>query len=117
MIERIEGKNILLVEDDALVALTVEDMLLYAKAGAVSVAYTIADALDALATRHFDAAILDLNLNGHMSWPVAQELRRLQVPYLTVTGYGDAVENELIAHLLTKPYSMDELLEAVARLR
>ena len=108
------GKHLLLVEDDELVAFTVEDMLLHAGAGSVTLAGTVAEAIEALEQRQFDAAILDINLNGHPSWPVASRLQGLGTPYLSVTGYGDLIEHELIRNLLPKPYSMQQLLDAVS---
>ncbi|MET0808254.1 MAG: response regulator [Pseudoxanthomonas sp.] len=116
MAESIKGKHILLVEDDQLVAFTVEDMLMYAEAGTVTVAETVAKALEAMSSRQFDAAIVDVNLRGEASWPVAIELRRRGIPYLTATGYGEMVQHELAGTLLSKPYSMKQLLTAVGSL-
>ena len=116
MAESIKGKHLLLVEDDQLVAFTVEDMLLYAEAGTVTVAETVAKALEALERQPFDAAIVDVNLRGEASWPVAIELRRRGVPYLTATGYGEMVQHELAGTLLSKPYSMNQLLTALSTL-
>ncbi|NDK38560.1 response regulator [Pseudoxanthomonas gei] len=116
MAESIKGKHILLVEDDQLVAFTVEDMLLYAEAGTVTVAETVAKALEALASQQFDAAIVDVNLRGEASWPVATELRSQGVPYLTATGYGEMVQHDLAGTLLSKPYSMNQLLTALSTL-
>ena len=103
MAESIKGKHLLLVEDDQLVAFTVEDMLLYAEAGTVTVAETVARALEALAGQQFDAAIVDVNLRGEASWPVAAELRQRGVPYLTATGYGEMVQHELAGTLCPNP--------------
>lgn len=111
----LDGLSLLLVEDDDLVAFTVEEMLLQANATAVVLAADVPTALAALAEGRFDAAIVDINLAGQPSWPVAAELRRLGIPYLTVTGYTDE-QHELMGKLLPKPYSMQQMLEAVASL-
>lgn len=116
MSDSIKGKSILLVEDDELVASSVEDILLYAQAGHVHIASNIALALQAVQDRAFDAAVVDINLNGQASWPVAEELTRRHIPYLTVSGYSDMIEHELIGPLLPKPYSMQQLLDAVGAL-
>lgn len=116
MANSLEGKRILLVEDDELVAMTVEDILLYAKAALVTPARSVGEALDALAGDAFDVAIVDVNLDGEASWPVAAELRRRGIRYLTVTGYGDLCDHELVGSLLPKPYSMDALIDAVSGL-
>lgn len=115
MTDELSGKSILLVEDDDLVAMTVEDILVYAKAR-VEIAGRVDQALQALAAREFDLAIVDINLNGQPSWPVAAELRSRGIPYLTVSGYGDMVEHELAGILLPKPYSMEALLRAASAL-
>lgn len=116
MADTLIGKKILLVEDDDLVASTVEDVLLFAQAASVEIAGSVKTALDALADRQFDVAIVDINLGGEASWPVAEELLRRAVPYLTVTGYGDVFDHELVSRLLAKPYSMAALLKAVTEL-
>lgn len=110
------GKRILLVEDDELVAMAVEDVLIYGGAGSVEVAGSVNRALEMLARHDFDVAIVDISLRGEASWPVAEELRRREVPYLTVTGYGDMQGHELATNLLQKPYSMEALLKAVSAL-
>ncbi|MET0581684.1 MAG: response regulator, partial [Pseudoxanthomonas sp.] len=63
----ITGKTILLVEDDALVAATVEDILLYAEAAHVHTATNVAEGLQAIDEKRFDVAIVDINLNGQAS--------------------------------------------------
>jgi DNA-binding response OmpR family regulator len=110
----IAGKNILLVEDDALVAATVEEMLLYAQARSVVVAASVDAAIRALDGSAFDVAILDVNLRGEMSWGVARELQRRCVDYVTVSGNGELLEHALARNLLPKPYSMDQLFEAMS---
>ncbi|RZA23547.1 MAG: response regulator [Lysobacteraceae bacterium] len=115
MTDELRGKRILLVEDDDLVAMTVEDILVYAEA-TVEIAPRVEKALEALGARDFDVAIVDINLNGQPSWPVATELRLRGIPYLTVTGYGDMVDHELVGTLLAKPYSMGGLLTALSGL-
>jgi len=115
MTEHIEGKDVLLIEDDALVASTVEEMLLYAQARSVAVAASVDAALSALKAGRFDVAILDVNLRGEMSWEVARELQRMQVPYVTASGYGDLLDHTLVRNLLHKPYSMDQLFQAVSK--
>ena len=116
MAEKLEGKHILLVEDDELVAFTMEEMLLHAKAGSVAWAPDVETALKVLADRNFDVGIVDVNLHREFSWPVAERLRELSVPYVTVSGYGTSLEHPLAGTVLAKPYSMRQLLDAVASL-
>jgi DNA-binding response OmpR family regulator len=116
MTDTLIGKKILVVEDDDLVASAVEDVLLFAQAESVHIAGSVRTALAALSELHFDVALVDVNLRGEASWPVAQELHRRAVPYLTVTGYGDMLDHELVFQMLAKPYSMAALLKAVSEL-
>ena len=47
---------------------------------------------------------------------MAAELRQRGVPYLTATSYGEMVQHELAGTLLSKPYSMNQLLTAISSL-
>lgn len=86
----LEGIRVLLVEDEALVAMLVEDML--SDLGCTVVA--TAPRLDEATSRaedvglHFDVAILDLNLAGQNTFPVASALAARGVPFAFATGYG-----------------------------
>ncbi len=64
-----------------------------------------------------DVAVLDINLQGHSVAPVAQKLRELSIPFVFLTGYGDA-DAMLPAHFeeyptLLKPVREEELIEKV----
>jgi CheY-like chemotaxis protein len=63
----------------------------------------------------FDAAILDINLNGLSSLPVAELLRTKGIPYFFSTGYGEVADDDAPARL-TKPFSIDDLRLALDRL-
>jgi DNA-binding response OmpR family regulator len=116
MAENLVGKRILLVEDDTLIAMAVEDLLLFAQVDTVEIVGTVERALAALALDPYDVVILDISLRGEASWPVAVELKRRSIPYLTVTGYGDMLDHELVGKLLPKPYSMQSLLTTLSEL-
>lgn len=111
---KLEGKHVLLVEDDELVAFTMEEMLLQAKAASVALAHDVDAAMKALAAGRFDVGIVDVNLRREFSWPVAEKLRELRVPYISVSGYGTSLEHPLAGRILPKPYSMGQLLDAVS---
>ena len=64
-----------------------------------------------------DVAVLDINLQGHSVAPVAQKLREMSIPFVFLTGYGDA-DAMLPAHFdeyptLLKPVSEEELIAKV----
>jgi CheY-like chemotaxis protein len=111
----LEGKRALLVEDEAIIAMTAEDML--AELGcAVITAATLPEALDAVEREPFDFALLDINLNGVDSLPVAARLREAGRPFVFTTGYGAAgCGGYEDVPLVAKPYQLRDLEEAISR--
>jgi CheY-like chemotaxis protein len=83
----LDGKRILLVEDEFLI---VQDLArAFTEAGAaVMTASGIAGALELIvANQKLDGAVLDINLQGEMAWPVADALAQRGVPFVFATGY------------------------------
>jgi len=79
---------VLLLEDDYLVSQELEGMLRgVGNADVVAVA-SIEAALASIKAQSFDAAVLDVNVRGAFSAPVAEQLRRDGTPFVFVTGYG-----------------------------
>ena len=115
---KLAGRRILIVEDEALVAMLVEDALLDAGAEVVGPVATVAEAMALLDTAAPDAAVLDLNLAGETSTPVADVLAARSVPFVVATGYG--AEGLPAGHasvpVLAKPYDPDELTSTLARI-
>lgn len=118
----LKNNRILVVEDEALVAMLVEDVLLDQGAEIVGPAVTVNDALhrinEAQIEGVIDAAVLDLNLGGETALPVADRLATLGVPFLIATGYGDHCDKgeHTTAPVLTKPYDPVELVAAIKTL-
>ena len=112
------GRRILLVEDEAVIAFAVEDMLLDLGFEVVGPAFRLEDAIDLAASATMDAAILDVNLNDQRSYAVADELKRRGVPFLFATGYADGgVEwNGAEVTVIAKPYRQDQIAAALMRL-
>lgn len=109
--------NIFIVEDDALIAMLLEDMLDELGYKVSSRAANLEDAL-ALATKDdFDAAILDVSLAGKSSLPVALYLDEIGTPYLFATGYGTAPDGGRNDQpVLSKPYQLEQLGSALTAL-
>src|SRR5262249_27452368 len=82
-------KDVLIVEDDPLIALDFEDTLLGLGIPAVRTAGTVATALDMIASRAPDFALLDVGLIREKSFAVAERLTELKIPFAFVTGYGE----------------------------
>ncbi len=110
------GLHLLVVEDNALIAMDFEATLQEADA-TVALAASTAEALDQIAAETCHAAVLDVNLEGETSMPVADELARRAIPFMFLSGHGDAsVLPPALRHvqLLTKPISGDRLVAAIA---
>ena len=110
------GARLLVVEDEAVVRLDLANSLRAAGAASVTGAATVAAALDAAATEMFDAAVLDQNLNGESSQPVARLLARRGVPFVVLSGYGGGArgrEDPLPSAYLQKPVSPEELVSTL----
>lgn len=82
--------SVLIVEDESLIAMLIEDHLVELGYEAWPAVSTVADALRALEAHAPDLALLDVNLGGTMSFPVADALRSRGIPFLFLTGYGRA---------------------------
>lgn len=87
----LEGKRILVLEDEPLVAMLLEEMLLDFGCEVIGPAYSIAQAVPLALEQPLDAAVLDINVNGEMSHSVAAILHSRGVPFVFATGYGSAV--------------------------
>lgn len=111
----LDGKRILLAEDEALIALMVEEMLVELGADIVARVGTIADALAVAATVTCDAAVLDINLRGAAVFPAAALLDRRGIPIVFATGYGrGALGAGYTGPVIEKPYTCHKLARALA---
>lgn len=83
------GKRVLIVEDESLVAFLIEEYLADAGCDTVGPFGSVAKALEAVRSETFDLAVLDVNLNGERSYPIADALEERGIPFLFLSGYGD----------------------------
>jgi len=109
----LSGRRLLVVEDEMLVLMSIEDMLAELGCKSVASAATVDQAVALIDTQDFDAAMLDMNLNGTKSFPVADKLAALGVPFIFATGYGaqDMRDGYGDRPLLKKPIRYAELAE------
>jgi CheY-like chemotaxis protein len=108
--------RILVVEDEMTIAFMIEDMLVELGHHVVEVAMRLPDALRVASDLDVDLAILDVNLDGHRSFPVAEVLIRRGIPFAFATGYGSAgIEEPFRTHpVLAKPFLQADLERILA---
>lgn len=102
----LNGKTILIVEDEAIISFMLEDMMDELGATHIAHAATIAEALTAIDARRPHVAILDLNLGGELSYPVAERLESLVIPFLFTTGYGRVEARWSSRGIVQKPFDI-----------
>jgi DNA-binding response OmpR family regulator len=116
----LDGKRILLVEDEAMLAFELQCVLEDAGAQVIGPALSLAEATAILASApELEGAVLDVNLSGHSVFPVAQELAGAGVPILFNTGHADRAELTAAfphAEVLFKPTRPESLVERLAAL-
>jgi len=115
----LEGRRILVVEDEALIAMVIEDTLREEGAEVVGAAASVNEALRLITENNgpLDAAVLDVRLGDSHVLPVANRLAALGLPFVFVTGYQQAdIEVHRGAPVLRKPFDTDELAAVLAGL-
>lgn len=112
------GCRILVVEDEMLVLMEMEVALQELGCNAISAAASVATALALLDRQLFDLAIVDVNLRGEKSYPVADVLVRLGIPFAFSTGYGDHGDRIDLQErpVLRKPYVRAALIAVLQQL-
>ena len=117
--EGLRGKRILVAEDEYFIADAVVEMLEEEGAVVVGPVATV-DAASRLAAAQetgLDAALLDVNLNGRMIWPVLDLLAERGVPVVLATGYEAGAVPQAYSHLprCEKPVMVRDLLRTLAK--
>jgi CheY-like chemotaxis protein len=112
------SRNILIVEDEPLIAMMLEDFLESLGHRVIASCDSIAAALGHVEAGGFDVAILDVQLkDGEKVWPVADRLAETGTPFVLATG--GHIEPPPVAHagapVLAKPYTIDAIEPALDR--
>lgn len=113
------GKRVLVAEDAPVIALDLKGMLEAAGVIVIGPYATLAEALKAAREQNYDAALLDIDLRGENSLPVAQEAAKRGVPFLFATAETINAEARAAfpeAPVLAKPFSETEMFDAMSRL-
>ena len=111
--------RVFIVEDESMLVMLLEDLLPtlgYTVAGSAG---SVEQALAEIESAEIDVAVVDVNLAGTPSFPVADALRERGVPFLFTTGYGQQGLPDRFADaaVLAKPFRRQDIESALARLR
>ena len=112
------GRRILVVEDEYLVADHIKEMLEDLGYEVVGPVPTVPEAITAIAREKLDAVLLDANLGGASSAPIAAELAARRLPFIVVTGYGYlelATAALQSAPRVNKPFTSADLAAILAK--
>lgn len=108
-------RRVLVVEDEPMVSMMIEDMLRDRGYDVVGVALNLTSAAQLASSLELDLAMLDVNLAGERSFPVADILRQRQIPFIFATGYGSPGVDAAYANVrvLRKPFAGADLDRAL----
>lgn len=112
----LDGARVLLLEDEFVVALDAEQILKELGVQQVETAATLSDAEKRAREGRFDLALLDVNVNGQMSYELAESLRARGVPVVFATGYelkGRAIPGVDTELCVSKPYTSERLRQVL----
>lgn len=113
-----DGKlSVLIVEDETIVAMMVEDFVVELGHEVVAIEGRLERALTLAQSAQVDFAILDVNLNGQLTYPIAEALTARHVPFVFATGYGSQGLSDAWRHVpvLQKPFQLEALKRAIVR--
>ena len=111
----LSGLRLLLVEDELLIAMDVEQICRDNGAAEVLLCGNAAELQNA-AGWTFDAAILDVVIDGQSTLDMARDLRERRIPFVFATGYSDGDIHSVLPDVtvVAKPYAAGDLVEALA---
>ena len=112
----LSGRQILVVEDDYVLAMDMRMTLQEVGAKVIGPVGTVRDALRLAATEDIDAAVLDINLHGEFVFAVAERLQDRGVPFAFTTGYeGDILPERFVGTTRhQKPINAEAVVTALA---
>jgi CheY-like chemotaxis protein len=108
---------VLVVEDESLIAELIADVLETAGCAVVGPYPRFDEALQAAEAEEFDTALIDVDLGGSQTFPVADALARRSLPFVFLTGYGRGGLPAAYSKrpIVGKPFTTQDILDAVAR--
>jgi CheY-like chemotaxis protein len=117
MDKMLAGRRVLVIEDEMLILMMIEDMLADLGCESVAVASKIGPAISLIEGQKFDTAMLDMNLNGIESYPIADALTARDVPYFFSTGNSltNVKDGYREQDVLKKPFTFEQLSSMLSR--
>jgi CheY-like chemotaxis protein len=115
---RFSGRRVLLVEDEPIVAWLLKDMLVDLGCSVIGPAADVNQALAMIDAESIDVAVLDVNLRGQMSYPIADVLVARGVPFVFSTGYDKdrLLDGYRTFPALQKPFHRSDLGDTLGKL-
>jgi CheY-like chemotaxis protein len=112
------GRRILVVEDETLISMMIESMLEDLGCESVTAAATVDKALSLINGQVFDAAMVDMNMNGNTSHSVAEALVAHGVPFIYCSGNNSQKARDVLhpRPILKKPFRDEELAKILTDL-
>jgi CheY-like chemotaxis protein len=117
MTDRLLGLRVLVVEDESLIAELIADVLETAGCSILGPFPQLTEALQAAEAEHFDTALLDIDLGGSHSYPIADALARRNLPFAFLTGHGRGGLPAQYSKrpIVGKPFTSKDILDTLAR--
>jgi PAS domain S-box-containing protein len=117
-VDLLNGIRVLIVEDEALLALEIQELLQSAGSTVIGTFSDLARAEQAARREAIDVAVLDTNLNGEMVYPLADDLVVRGIPFVFVTGYGTSNLPERFRSMpqVAKPFDPESLTDELQRM-
>ncbi len=114
--KKLERTRILIVDDEPIIALSLEESLVDAGFTIAAVVYKIDKAVALIESGSCDAAIFDANLAGVSASPAASALAARGLPFIVLSGYScEQLEGDFPgAHFMQKPCRPVHLIQAVS---
>jgi DNA-binding response OmpR family regulator len=109
--------RILIVEDETMISMLLEDMVCDLGGHVVGAAATFEQAMTLALEADFDLAILDVNVDGLVVYPVADVLRHRGIRFIFMTGYDSSIIPQRYRHncVLSKPFSHQTFSDTVGK--
>jgi CheY-like chemotaxis protein len=113
--DSLDGCRVLIVEDDAMISMMLQDLLEDMGCSVVGVASRLEEAQRKGEAGGFDVALLDVNLRGEHTFPLAESMLERRQPFVLTTGYATTILPDPLrrATLLQKPYRRQDLERAL----